>query len=246
MPYCPRNVIVLTHRQHSIHCNRLGFQRDSKADGLARPNRNTGSLTCSLGGRFRVIVVASLWLLLSGFVAPLPAAAEDLEAARSISSNEFDAILMAWFAPLPRSASVEIFTTFDRPKRSREEWEKDIRKSFDQQRASGQTFTDDELENLIRLNVEGNMKIEATPKLTRERYLRLDDALRLDSVDSGILEPVSPATPFKETTVQPGDLQKGDTRKYVYFHPNPRPQSEWPATSAWRTVTGSAFRGTCQ
>jgi hypothetical protein len=198
-------------------------------------------MTCSLGGRFRVIAVASLWLLLSGFVAPSPAAAEDLEAARTISSNEFDAILMAWFAPLPRSASVEIFTTFDRPKRSREEWEKDIRRRLEQQRASGQTFTDDELENLIRLNVEGNMKVEATPKLTRERYLRLDDAVRLDSVDSGILEPVSPATPFRETNIQPGELQKGNTKFYAYFHPNPRPQSEWPATSAWRTVTGSAF-----
>ena len=149
---------------------------------------------------------------------------------------------MAWFAPLPRSASVEIFTTFDRPKRSREEWEKDIRRSLEQQRASGQTFTDDEFENWIRLNVEGNMKIEATPKLTRERYLRLDDAVRLDSVDSGILEPVSPATPFRETNIQPGELEKGNTKFYAYFHPNPRPESEWQATSAWRTETGSAYR----
>ena len=149
---------------------------------------------------------------------------------------------MAWFAPLPRSASVEIFTTFDRPKRSREEWEKDLRRSLEQQRASGQTFTDDEFENWIRLNVEGNMKIEATPKLTRERYLRLDDAVRLDTVDSGILEPVSPATPFRETNIQPGELEKGNTKFYAYFHPNPRPESEWPATSAWRTETGSAYR----
>ncbi|MEN9663948.1 MAG: hypothetical protein RLZZ326_311, partial [Planctomycetota bacterium] len=234
---------MLTQRNQNHTGDRHHLRSSANAvGGSPRHSLHAASREGSLDGRLRAIAAVSLWIFFSAFVVSSTTAQTDLAATRSLSASEFDAMLMAWFAPLPQSASVEIFTKLERPRRSRDEWEKRIRKSAEQERADGRTFTEDEFENWIRLNVEGNIEAEAMPRLTREKYLLLDDAVRLDSVDSGILEPVSPSTPFFETIIQPGDLQKGDTRAYGYYHPNPRPESDWPANSAWRTRIGSAYR----
>jgi hypothetical protein len=133
-------------------------------------------------------------LFTSGF-APATAAPEDSAAARSLSTHELDAMLKTWFAPLPRSAAVEIFSKEDRPKRSREEWETLVREGAEWEQANGRTFTDDELKDWIQTHVTINLKAHETQIRHRERYLRLDDAVRFDSVGSPTASTGPPPTP---------------------------------------------------
>jgi len=237
---------MLSYRQRNIPLRRYRFTSAAKAA------EGSNSLSCiaespkrPLGWRQQAIAAASLVLLLIGLViglvAPATAAPEDSTAARSILTHELDAMLKTWFAPLPRSAAVEIFSKEDRPKRSREEWETLVREGTEWEQANGRTFTDDELKDWIQMHVTINLKAHETQIRHRERYLRLDDAVRLDSVGSFILEPISPATPYQWTVIEPGDLQKGDTREFKYQHPNLRPAAQVPATSVWRPGPGNAY-----
>jgi hypothetical protein len=119
---------MLSYRQRNIPLRRYRFTSAAKAA------EGSNSLSCiaeafkrPLGWRLQAIAAASLVLLFTSGFAPATAAPEDSTAARSISTHELDAMLKAWFAPLPRSAAVEIFSKEDRPKRSREEWETLVR-----------------------------------------------------------------------------------------------------------------------
>ena len=187
---------MLSYRQRNISLRRYRFSSAVKAA------EGSNSLSCiaeapkrPLGWRLQAILAALPVLLLMSGAAPTTAAPDDSTAARSISTHELDSMLKAWFAPLPRSAVVEIFSKEDRPKRSREEWETLVREGALWEQANGRTFTDGELKDWIQMHVTINLKAHETQMRHRERYLRLDDAVRLDSVGSPTASTGPPPTP---------------------------------------------------
>ena len=187
---------MLSYRQRNIPLRRYRFTSAAKAA------EGSNSLSCiaeapkrPLGWRLQAIAAASLMLLLMSGAAHATAAPEASTAARSLSTYELDAMLKAWFGPLPRSAAVEIFSKEDRPNYSREEWETWVREGAEWEQANGRKFTDDELKDWIQTHVTINLKAHETQIRHRERYLRLDDAVRLDSVGSPTASIGPPPTP---------------------------------------------------
>ena len=161
---------MLSFCQRNIPLRRYRFTSAAKAA------EGSNSLSCiaeapkrPIGWRLQALLAALLVLLLMSGAAPTSAAPEDSTAARSISTHELDAMLKAWFAPLPRSAVVEIFSREDRPKRSREEWETLVREGAEWEQTNGRTFTDDELKEWIQMHVTINLKAHETQIRHRER-----------------------------------------------------------------------------
>ena len=77
-----------------------------------------------------------------------------LRTERPCSQEELDSLLMAWFAHLPASGDVEIFSAFDRPKKSRAEIENDVRTMIARDRERGEERTEADWEMFYKINVE--------------------------------------------------------------------------------------------
>ncbi|MCY3013823.1 MAG: hypothetical protein NT171_03835 [Planctomycetota bacterium] len=149
---------------------------------------------------------------------------------RACSQGELDSLLMAWFAPLPASGDAEIFSTFDRPKKSRAEIEKDVRVMIARDRERGDKGSDADWELFYQINVEGREEWYSKPVLKRERFRTKGTARRCDYADKTDGQPITPQSPFETTSIQPGNRADGDRRYYRYEH--------WNATESLREYYG--------
>ena len=149
---------------------------------------------------------------------------------RPCSQGELDSLLMAWFGPLPASGDVEMFSTFDRPKKSRAEIEKGVRDMIARDRQRGEERTEADWEMFYKINVESREEWYSKPVLKRERFRTKGTARRCDYADKTDGEPITPQSPFETTSIQPGNRADGDRRYYRYEH--------WNATESSKEYYG--------
>ena len=169
-----------------------------------------------------VLAIAILWAAQQ--TAPWAAAPSTPE--RPCTQGELDSMLMAWFAPLPASGDVEIFFTFDRPKKPRAEIEKDVRDMIAREKARGEEGTDAHWELYYKINVESREEWHSKPVLKRERFRTKGSARRCDYADKTDGPVITTQSPFETTAIQPGSRADGDRRYYSYEH--------WSATEVSR------------
>ena len=149
---------------------------------------------------------------------------------RACSQGELDSLLMAWFGPLPASGDVELFSTFDRPKKSRTEIEKDVREMIVRDRERGDKGSDADWELFYQINVESREEWYSKPVLKRERFRTKGSARRCDYAAKTDGVTITPQSPFETTDIQPGSRSDGDKRYFSYNH--------WNATESEREYYG--------
>jgi len=153
-----------------------------------------------------------------------------LQTERPCSQEELDSLLMAWFAPLPASGDVEIFSAFDRPKKSQADIENDVRTMIARDRERGEERTEADWEMFYKINVESREEWYSKPVLKRERFRTKGSARRCDYADKTDGEPITPQSPIETTDIQPGSRSDGDKRYFRYNH--------WNATESLREYYG--------
>ena len=159
-----------------------------------------------------MLAIPILWVAQQ--TAPWAAAPSTPE--RPCTQGELDSMLMAWFAPLPASGDVEIFFTFDRPKKPRAEIEKEVRDMVARDKARGEPIPD--WEDYYKMNVESRVESYSQPVLQRERFRTKGAARRCERawITDGTV--ITPQSPFDTTYIQPGSRADGDRRYYKYDH----------------------------
>ena len=164
----------------------------------------------------------SLVFVLAGSVlalAPRDALPADtsLDSGRNCTPEEVDSLL-TWFGPLPASGDVEIFSSFDRPRKQRAEIERDFRAFIEEERTRGEVRTDADWERYFQINVESQVDSYSKPVLKRERFRTKGTARRCDYASNMDGPPITPQSAFETTSIQPGSRSDGDKRYYLYEH----------------------------
>ena len=167
-------------------------------------------------------VLYSLVFVFAGSVlalAPRDALPADtsLDSGRNCTPEEVDSLL-TWFGPLPASGDVEIFSSFDRPRKPRAEIERDFRAFIEEERTRGEVRTDADWERYFQINVESQVDSYSKPVLKRERFRTKGTARRCDYASNMDGPPITPQSAFETTSIQPGSRSDGDKRYYLYEH----------------------------